>query len=262
MMNISQLLSCIRKEADGQYIAKYANFTLRSVFQPIYKNDISIVGLEALVRISNANGTMVRPDQFFQSKANPTQDLLNVERLSRLIHIKNFSQSRFHTKQLFLNVLPVAAEILVKDITYNRLLKQTIYESHLMNEQIVMELLELKVEDELSLSQAARELSLEGFKLAIDDYGVNASTTERVRSVCPDIIKMDRSLLLRYENGDFKALNDALSLAKALCSKTVIEGIETEHQLRLMKKLGFDMYQGYLLAIPQTLDVYEEAKTA
>ncbi|NMT50681.1 EAL domain-containing protein, partial [Vibrio parahaemolyticus] len=75
MMSISQLLSCIRKEADGQYIAKYANFTLRSVFQPIYKNDISIVGLEALVRISNANGTMVRPDQFFQSKATPTQDL-------------------------------------------------------------------------------------------------------------------------------------------------------------------------------------------
>ncbi|MHC6799880.1 EAL domain-containing protein, partial [Vibrio antiquarius] len=55
---------------------------------------------------------------------------------------------------------------------------------------------------------------------------------------------------------------DALSLARTLRSKTVIEGIETEHQLNLMKKLGFDMYQGYLLAIPQTLDVYEEAKTA
>ena len=125
-----------------------------------------------------------------------------------------------------------------------------------------MELLELNVEDESSLSQAARELSQGGFKLAIDDYGVNASTIERVKGVRPDIIKMDRSLMLRYENGDWKALVDALSLARTLHSKTVIEGIETEHQLNLMKKLGFDMYQGYLLAIPQTLDVYEEAKTA
>lgn len=258
MMSTSQLLSCIR-------IAKYAKLTLRSVFQPIYKKDISIVGLEALVRITNANGTMIRPDQFFQSKTIAAQDLLNVERLSRLIHIKNFAQSHFHNKQLFLNVLPEAAKILARDITYNRLLKQTIYQSHLVNEQIVMELLELNVEDESSLSQAARELSQGGLKLAIDDYGVNASTIERVKGVRPDIIKMDRSLMLRYENGDWKALVDALdalSLARTLHSKTVIEGIETEHQLNLMKKLGFDMYQGYLLAIPQTLDVYEEAKTA
>lgn len=262
MMSTSQLLSCIRKQADGQYIAKYAKLTLRSVFQPIYKKDITIVGLEALVRITNANGTMIRPDQFFQSKTIAAQDLLNVERLSRLIHIKNFAQSHFHNKHLFLNVLPEAAKILARDITYNRLLKQTIYQSHLVNEQIVMELLELNVEDESSLSQAARELSQGGFKLAIDDYGVNASTIERVKGVRPDIIKMDRSLMLRYENGDWKALVDALSLARTLRSKTVIEGIETEHQLNLMKKLGFDMYQGYLLAIPQTLDVYEEAKTA
>ncbi|MDW1853956.1 EAL domain-containing protein, partial [Vibrio sp. Vb0888] len=66
----------------------------------------------------------------------------------------------------------------------------------------------------------------------------------------------------KYEDGDFSALIEALALAKELSSKTVIEGIETEHQLNLMKKLGFDMYQGYLLAMPQTLEMYEEAKTA
>lgn len=93
-------------------------------------------------------------------------------------------------------------------------------------------------------------------------YGINASTIERVKCVRPDIIKMDRSLLLKYEDGDFSALIEALALAKELSSKTVIEGIETEHQLNLMKKLGFDMYQGYLLAMPQTLEMYEEAKTA
>ena len=53
-------------------------------------------------------------------------------------------------------------------------------------------------------------------------------------------IKMDRSLVLKYEDGDFSALPCALLLAKNLRSKTVTEGIETEHQLNLMKKLGFD----------------------
>ncbi|EHC7286831.1 EAL domain-containing protein [Vibrio parahaemolyticus] len=204
MMSISQLLGCISKQVDGQYIAQYEELTLRSVFQPIYKKDLSIIGLEALVRISTADGSMIRPDLFFQSPSISEHVQLNVERLSRLIHIKNFGQSRYRNKKLFLNVLPRAAEMLAKDLSYSHLLKQVICEADFCREQIVMELVELSAGDESFLYKATKELS----------------------------------------------------------SKTVIEGIETEHQLNLMKKLGFDMYQGYLLAMPQTLEMYEEAKTA
>lgn len=56
MMSISQLLGCISKQLDGQYVAQYKQLTLRSVFQPIYQKDLSIIGLEALVRISNQDG--------------------------------------------------------------------------------------------------------------------------------------------------------------------------------------------------------------
>jgi EAL domain-containing protein (putative c-di-GMP-specific phosphodiesterase class I) len=142
------------------------------------------------------------------------------------------------------------------------LLNQSIVEAGLRRKQIVMELVELDASDENFLYKATKELSDNGYMLAIDDYGIDASTIERVRCVKPNIIKIDRSLLLRYENGDFSCLMEALSLARDVNSKTVIEGIETEHQLNLMKKLGFDMYQGYLLAMPQTLEAYQEAKTA
>ncbi len=262
MMSTPQLLSCISKQVDGQYIARCENLTLRSVFQPIYAKDLTIVGLEALVRISDSNGSMIRPDLFFQSVTISTKLQLDVERLSRLIHIKNFGQSRFHSKQLFLNVMPKAAEMALTDLSYSYLFKQTIEQCELKNEQIVMELVELDASDESFLYKATRELSHSGFKLAIDDYGINASTIERAKCVRPDIIKMDRSLLLQYEKGECSALLSALLLAKSLHSKTVIEGIETELQFNLMKKLGFDMYQGYLLALPQTLDIYNHAKTA
>ncbi len=262
MMSTSQLIGCISKQVDGQYIAHCENLTLRSVFQPIYTKDLSIVGLEALVRISDSTGAEIRPDLFFQSKTIPETQQLDVERLSRLIHVKNFAQSRYRNKRLFLNVMPKAAEMALKEFCYIRLLKQVIDQCNLKTEQIVMELVELEASDEPVLCRATKELSNLGFQLAIDDYGINASTIERVKCVRPNIIKMDRSLLLRYEQGDFSALLSALRLAKNLRSKTVIEGIETEHQLNLMRKLGFDMYQGYLLALPQTLDVYDHAKTA
>ncbi len=262
MMNTSQLVGCISKQIDGQYIASCEDLTLRSVFQPIYTKDLTIIGLEALVRITDSNGLMIRPDLFFQPGVVPAGKQLDVERLSRLIHVKNFAQSRYYTKQLFLNVMPKAAEMALKDLSYSHLLQQVIDQCGLKTEQIVMELVELDANDESMLYKATKQLSNSGFKLAIDDYGVNASTIERVKCVAPDVIKMDRSLLLQYESGDFSALLSALLLAKDLCSKTVIEGIETEHQLNLMKKLGFDMYQGYLLALPQTLDVYDNVKTA
>ncbi|MGR5236600.1 EAL domain-containing protein [Vibrio alfacsensis] len=262
MMSISQLLGCILKQVDGQYIAQYKDLTLRSVFQPIYQKDLSIIGLEALVRISNQDGLLIRADLFFQSHSIPAEDQINVERLSRLIHINNFSQSKFHSNKLFLNVLPKAAEILAQDTSYRNLLKRTIIEANLRYDQIVIELVEMDARDETLLYKATQDLSNNGYLLAIDDYGIDASTIERVRSVKPNIIKIDRSLLLRYENGDLSCLIEALSLAQETCSKTVIEGIETEHQLNLVKTLGFDMYQGYLLAMPQTLEAFQEAKTA
>lgn len=262
MMSISQLLDCILKQVDGQYIAQYKHLTLRSVFQPIYQKDFSIAGLEALVRISNQDGLLIRPDQFFQSNSIPIEDQINVERLSRLIHINNFSQSKFYNSKLFLNVLPTAVEILAQDVAYRNLLDRAIIQANLRREQIVIELVEVDARDEAFLCQATRELSNNGYLLAIDDYGIDASTIERVRAVKPNIIKIDRSLLLRYENGELSCLMEALALAQETSSKTVIEGIETEHQLNLVKKLGFDMYQGYLLALPQTLEAYQEVKTA
>ncbi|MDV6250207.1 EAL domain-containing protein [Vibrio sp. EA2] len=262
MMSISQLTRCISKQVDGQYIAEYETLTLRSVFQPIYKKDHSIVGLEALVRITDSDGAMIRPDDFFHSESISVSDQINVERLSRLIHIKNFGQSRYRHKKLFLNVLPKAAELMLQDMSFSQLLKQTISQCELKTEQIVLELIELDASDESFFYQSTQQLSKCGFKLAIDDFGVNASTIKRVESVQPYIIKMDRSLLVNYENGELSSLTSAVLLAKNLRAKTVIEGIETEHQLNLMRKLGFDMYQGYFLALPQTLEVCEQAKTA
>ncbi|MCV5341744.1 hypothetical protein OFC87_32965, partial [Escherichia coli] len=91
---------------------------------------------------------MIRPDLFFQSPSISEHVQLNVERLSRLIHIKNFGQSRYRNKKLFLNVLPRAAEMLAKDLSYSHLLKQVICEADLRREQIVMELVELSAGDE------------------------------------------------------------------------------------------------------------------
>lgn len=102
-----QFLDCIHYDEGGEYYARYNGLTLRSVFQPIFDKQHQVVGAEALVRIFTQHHTQIRPDLFFHSETFADDDKLNVERLSRAIHIRNFSLSPYRDTRLFLNVLPV-----------------------------------------------------------------------------------------------------------------------------------------------------------
>jgi len=69
-----------------------------------------------------------------------------------------------------------------------------------------------------------------------------------------DTLKIDRSFVYSVgENGEnSEILQTIISLAKNLKMRVIAEGIETESQLNVLKNLGCDFGQGYLLAKPQT----------
>jgi len=251
----SEFTNCISINEEMQYVARYKNLTLRSVYQPIYDHHIQPIGVEALVRITDENGESIRPDIFFHSDFTPKEDKINVERLSRVIHIRNFAQSNLRHLQLFLNVLPNVGELFATGSVSDSLLAKRLVELNLCSSQIIMELVELNAESEERLKQAAYSLSHNGFQIAVDDFGTHASTENRVRNLSPHIVKIDRSLLLGYERGDTEPMIHALKLANAIKAKTVIEGIETQAQLDMMQSLGLDMFQGYHLAMPQPIEL-------
>ncbi|OBS95736.1 diguanylate phosphodiesterase [Vibrio tasmaniensis] len=251
----SEFISCISVDADMQFIAKYQDLTLRSVYQPIFDSSMTQIGVEALVRISNSKGDVVRPDHFFHSDDTLCTDKINVERLSRAIHIRNFAQSNIRHLHLFLNVLPNVGELFAAEKVSDSLLAKRLHELNLSCEQIVMELVELNAESEERLKDAAHSLAENGFQIAVDDFGTQASTEQRVRHINPHIIKIDRSVMLNFEQGDTSEMELVLDLANQIGAKTVIEGIETQQQLAAMQSLGFDMYQGYHLAMPKPIEL-------
>jgi EAL domain-containing protein (putative c-di-GMP-specific phosphodiesterase class I) len=118
-----------------------------------------------------------------------------------------------------------------------------------------MELVELNAESEERLKDAALSLADNGFQIAVDDFGTQASTEQRVRHINPHIIKIDRSVMLDFEQGDTREMELVLDLANQIGAKTVIEGIETQQQLEAMQGLGFNMYQGYHLAMPKPIEL-------
>jgi two-component system CheB/CheR fusion protein len=98
-----------------------------------------------------------------------------------------------------------------------------------------------------------------GASLAIDDFGVGYSNLSLLGQLNPDIIKIDRSLLLGAEGPGrgMELLDASVRMARALGASVVLEGVETTAQEDIARDLGVGWTQGFLRARPMPLEELE-----
>lgn len=92
-----------------------------------------------------------------------------------------------------------------------------------------------------------------GYRLALDDFGVGFSNIVRLQQLHPDVIKIDRSLLVRAASGEPGAIDVlawATSIGRTLGALTLVEGVETEAEAALVCDVGADLVQGYWFGRP------------
>ncbi|MGA9672796.1 MAG: EAL domain-containing protein [Terracidiphilus sp.] len=91
-----------------------------------------------------------------------------------------------------------------------------------------------------------------GVSFAIDDFGTGYSCLSYLPELGHDALKIDRTFVKDLlERSETKAMvRSMVTLAHDLGMKVIIEGIETPEQLELIKLLGGDEAQGYLLGRP------------
>lgn len=96
-----------------------------------------------------------------------------------------------------------------------------------------------------------------GFKFAIDDFGAGFISLPFIAQAMPDFIKLDRSTV-RHAVTSRKFRKFAAELVQALCNYTtegiIAEGVELEEELEVVRAMGVDLVQGYLLGRPEALD--------
>ncbi|MBB3542088.1 bifunctional diguanylate cyclase/phosphodiesterase [Rhizobium sp. BK399] len=99
-----------------------------------------------------------------------------------------------------------------------------------------------------------------GVRIALDDFGTGFSSFGRLQYVAVDRIKIDKSFVDGFDSqeADNRAIVEAMiRLARAKGLKTTAEGVETEEQRAILKELGCDHLQGYLLSKPMTKDAFD-----
>jgi diguanylate cyclase (GGDEF)-like protein len=95
------------------------------------------------------------------------------------------------------------------------------------------------------------QLSDLGIRLAIDDFGTGYSSLSYLQDLPLNVLKVDRSFILRITEPRGKALVAAIvAMAQSLGFKTVAEGVENRHQLELLCEVGCDFAQGSLMSMP------------
>lgn len=91
-----------------------------------------------------------------------------------------------------------------------------------------------------------------GVKIAIDDFGTGHSSLQVLSRLPVDVLKIDRSFVRDLETNHRHrvVVQTTISLAKSLELTTVAEGVETEEQVKILRDLGCDVMQGYLIRRP------------
>jgi EAL domain-containing protein (putative c-di-GMP-specific phosphodiesterase class I) len=98
-----------------------------------------------------------------------------------------------------------------------------------------------------------------GICIAIDDFGTGFSSLSYLAKLPVDTLKIDRSFIIDMDAGGQGAALVAtiISLAHSIKLKVVAEGVETAEQLRALRLLQCDEFQGFLFSEPVPAEIFE-----
>lgn len=143
-------------------------------------------------------------------------------------------------------------------------LTQALAQSGLPARRLEIELTETAiVEDGRQIANVLAAVRRLGATVAMDDFGTGYSSLVHLRDPPLDRIKVDRSFVATAETDrhSMAVLSGLAHIARALNVAIQAEGVETPSQLHLMREIGCDAVQGYLVGRPERL-VPSEAPVA
>ena len=102
-----------------------------------------------------------------------------------------------------------------------------------------------------------------GISMAVDDYGVGYSSLNLLQSIPWNVVKIDRSIL--PVTGDepnsrqlIIVLKHVVAMLKEIGLECVVEGVETQYQLDLLREMDCDVAQGYYFDRPLMVEDFEK----
>jgi diguanylate cyclase (GGDEF)-like protein len=229
-------------------------FELR--YQPrIDLRDMSVLGMEALIRWNHPERGRVSPQQFIPI----AEETGLIAQIGRWVLREACRETRRLMDELGRRIC-VSVNVSARQLAHQTFVdevRQVLSETGIPPDCLELELTESALIDDIErTARMLRELHELGVKLAVDDFGTGYSGLAYLRSFPIDVLKLDRSFVLQDDEriSAFDFVKAFVDMAHALNMSVVAEGVETADVVEFLRSAACDEAQGYYFARPMPLD--------
>ncbi len=231
------------------------NNELQIAFQPkVAVATRRVTGVEALVRWTHAKLGPVPPSEFvpLAEQTGGSRQLTDWVLRAAIRQMAEWRRSDL--------TLDVAVNLSAGDIADAALgdaILRLLAEYRVASTSLVLEITEsAMMRDPIAAARNMELLRVAGVRFAIDDFGTGYSSLSQLRKLPVDELKIDRSFVSRahLDADDASIVSSTIELGHNLGLKVVAEGVEVADTLLMLRSLGCDYAQGYLISKPVAAD--------
>lgn len=228
------------------------------VYQPIRNvGSGRLYAAEALMRLKMLDGTPVSPRIFIPV----------AERTGAILDLGRWAIGTVCRDMLASDLVPVASvnvsPIQLKAPGFSASVAAILGETGVAGGRLAFEITEgLEMEMDSDILRCISDLKTLGIRIWLDDFGTGFAGLSWLRLIDFDTVKIDRSFLHDCDTDRGKAmLRDIIGLIRNRGHKILVEGVETETQLALMRRFRIDYVQGYHVGRPEPAERFRACET-
>jgi diguanylate cyclase (GGDEF)-like protein len=223
----------------------------RLAYQPIYNlNELTVVGVEALIRWEHPTLGTIQPDDFIPM-LETSGHIIEVGRWVLREACAQMVAWRARGSDLTVSV-NVSGRQLDRDSIVDHV-REALESSGLAPSHLTVEITETVLMNDLEgTSRRLQELKDLGVQIAIDDFGTGYCSLAYLQRLPIDCLKIDRSFtdaITRTPESEV-IIQTLVQLGRSLGLKTLAEGVENTGQVDYLRDQMVNEAQGFLLARP------------
>jgi diguanylate cyclase (GGDEF)-like protein len=220
---------------------------LSVAFQPLFSdNGNELAGAETLARWSHPRLGQISPARFI-----PVAEGAGlIEELGTFV-LRRACQfgARWPGRRIAVNISPTQ----LRNPRFPEQVFDLMVETAMRPSDLELEITEgILLDNEGPALDAIKTFREAGIRVALDDFGTGYSSLNYLKRYPVDSIKIDRSFVaqLAQDSPSAAIVQAMVTLAHALGIEVTAEGVETHEQMAILKSMGCNMFQGFLLSPP------------
>ncbi|HEV2779687.1 MAG TPA: EAL domain-containing protein [Actinophytocola sp.] len=248
---------------EGQLRDAISNDVLVLHYQPVVGPDGTVLSAEALVRWPHPERGLLAPNEFLPV-AEQGDLMRELDRWVLRTAMREAARWPMMAGAVLGGGVSVAINLgglVPSDPDFVDVIANAVLESGIEWDRVVLELVETSLIDLPTRSRAAMvDLTERGIRFAVDDFGTGFSSLARLKELPAQIVKVDRRFVagVATDASDFAIARAVVDMARAMGRSCIAEGVENATQFHVLRSVGVEAYQGWLLSRPVPAEEFRE----